>query len=859
MKSSLLHLLILLSVAYVATGSAWAQSQEKRVAEYLQAHQMHELLEVHLRVQIDQARTDEQRDGARDELGSFYLEQIRAEPVDSVRRQRLLARAWDLASSAGDDQLIGLRVELLINRYLPIERTVELHLILLDDPSERVRSISQLIDIQRRFVRVETLMRADARAIERRLKTFRRDDETEQLSADLDQARRNLSLSRYYIGWCGYSLSVLDDRDASNEAMEAFGWLLGAKGEVPTLEHLKHAVIEFDHVARAAIGVALCKARNGDMITARQWLRHVLDLDTVNPETVENARTRLLQIESADARWASVAELIDEIHDRRNGPMRVDESRYVAISVLTRGHESRRSDPQADQVAQLALEDLIKLGEIGHILDLHARFGSLPLMGDRFLSQYASALMALDEAERPEVGGLFATAANMFSRALNAEDIDQFPDEAGDCALKLAYCLIRSERPRDALDACDSLLEFDPNDQIVEQARWLRIASIEMLHAAGQTQAEELLEDAVTEYIISYPDSANAATLLIQHGVYGDIEPSLAIHALMSMPEDDPAAIPARRLLIHLYHKQFLASRRTDLIAKEKAIDLVIWLWESSSEEPADLSEARNRLSIIRMILDFTRSSAGEDNEIIARAVLRGILLIDTNPPLMQHRDELLLRRIEFLISQNELARAEKQILQMSDPDASFAIAATRMVFAAALNAWDAGADPSVNADRIISLGAVLIEATLPTAPEVLSGQESAIVSAVARAAEFRGSEVKDPASIALSFRLCKLLLARGRITDEILHLTARLAAQQQDQESELAAWLELLSRALPSEPAWFEARYESFRILLGTDPERARKAIDQYRVLHPNPAPEPWTAKLQLLVDGRQAGGTDG
>ncbi|MBL4590515.1 MAG: hypothetical protein JKY96_01005 [Phycisphaerales bacterium] len=819
---------------------------------------MDDLLEVHLRTEIDQARSNEDRESATSSLAAFYLDMIRTEPKGSARRELLLSRAWDLTTGVNADQLIGLRVELLINRYLPIEQTVELHLILLDDPNERARGVKQLTDIQRRFGHIETLMRSDVRGLERRLKSFRKDDKTESLQEQLDNAKRNLSLARYYIGWCGYSLGVLKDRSVPNEPIEAFGWLLGAKGAVPKLEDLEHAALEFDHVARAAIGVALCKARNGDLITARSWIRRILKVESLNPEIRDNAQTRLLQIEATGARWDVVLELIEQIHRQRNEPLRIDEARFVAIAVLDNERQSKGKNRQAQEVAQAALEDLIKRGEIGHVLDLHKRYGSLPLIANRFLSQYASALMALDEAERPETGGLFATAATLFSKAMKSEDADQYPEEKGDCALKLAYCLIKSKSPADAIGACDALIETEPSDELLEQARWLRIVAIEMLIADGQKKQADTLEESVREYIVAYPDSINASRLLIRHSLGNMIDPQLAINALMQMPVDDPGAVAARRMLVQLYHQQYRASRRTDTLAKEKAIELVRWLWESTPDEAGDPREARTRLSIIRMVLDMTRQDQTGANEIAARAILRGILLIDTHPSLSVHKDELLLRRVEFLLVNGDQDRAERQVGLMNDPSGIFAIAAMRMVFVASLDAWNGDPTNLREADRVVALGIALIESTLPPAPEKLSGQDSAIIGAVARAAEFQGQKQGDQSSTRLSFRMCKLIFERGLPDDDTLRRTARLASFFDDPETELQAWLELLARSLPTEPAWYGARYESFRVMLRVDPDRARLAINQYRVLHPNPAPEPWTEKLQTLLGAPVQGDSD-
>jgi hypothetical protein len=53
-----------------------------------------------------------------------------------------------------------------------------------------------------------------------------------------------------------------------------------------------------------------------------------------------------------------------------------------------------------------------------------------------------------------------------------------------------------------------------------------------------------------------------------------------------------------------------------------------------------------------------------------------------------------------------------------------------------------------------------------------------------------------------------------------------------------------------PGTPDWFEARYESLRLLAASEPRRAKEALMQHVVLYPQYGPEPWGLKLKQLEE---------
>jgi hypothetical protein len=51
-----------------------------------------------------------------------------------------------------------------------------------------------------------------------------------------------------------------------------------------------------------------------------------------------------------------------------------------------------------------------------------------------------------------------------------------------------------------------------------------------------------------------------------------------------------------------------------------------------------------------------------------------------------------------------------------------------------------------------------------------------------------------------------------------------------------------------PPSQEWYEARYQSLRLLFLVDAPRAREAMKQHVLLYPDYGPEPWGKKLKEL-----------
>lgn len=795
---------------------------------------MHDVLEAHLLHRLQDAADDE-RSQLTDRLADLYAERLRTLPPGDGTRAAIARRAWALADAVGEHRAVELRLTLLLDEYLPIERAAELHeLGLLSEP-DRARHAERLAELHARF-------RAMARASVVNASAALRS------SADgpdaTGPAYRQRSLANYYAAWSGLSLAVLEDRAPPPEVLTSFGWLLGAEGDLPRLDAVAPSTLELEHVARAAIGVGRARSMTEDRLLAEQWLRLVVDAERAPDAVRTQAFGRLIRLHADRQDWPGVLELIETLRVARpnGGPiLTAPDARYVAMRALAPGV---RDAADARTVAGAALADLIARGEIGHVLDLRDRFGATGLLGEGFVAHYAAGLDLLDAAQRHDNPLQYAEAAARLTAAADVEDADRFPVPRDDARLKAAFAEIRAGQPRKAVAIAQAVLDAAPSDEAAEEALWLLIVALD------ETLDERLHEELgarVREYLARHPGTARATQLLVRHAGTDLLEPSAAAEGLRAVAEDDPVVLRARRTLARLVYRVWIDSRRLDDAARSELLGLVksVWSLEPPAPEPG---LARERLDTARIALDAALGARPVDLDTAARALDRARAAVRADSSLARFGQELDLRSVEIHAARGDLSAAADTADALRLAASQHAPSADRVVLRAVLDRLDADPDDRAAGRIGVRIGTRLSAELIPPAPAPVSPESSLVLDRVWRMIAAESAVADDPAAASVALRIARVVLDRGRPTAQGLREMAELARRTGDAESELDAWSALLGASRDDEPVWWESRFHTLRLLLDSDPEAARRAYEQHRVLHPMPGPLPWTTRIDDL-----------
>lgn len=827
---------------------------DEQVERYLRDTRMDQLLEVQLESRLEQADSDEERAAIGETLSELYLRQLREIDRADQYRQVVLIRAQALVDRLSSVPLHELRLELLIDKFLTHENAIELQQLLLLDDTGRAIALSEIREAVRDLDILLASIDPDLERMRRRRTRTVGFAEQQEDDQQLAMLQRLSSLGHYYQGWGGYGVAVLEDRHVGREPFIAFGWLLGAEGGMPQSKDLPQAAIEYEHVARAAVGVAMCYAQSEDASLATIWLRDLVDLESVPPQVREDAQRRLLRALAMGSEWYDAivqANLI--LNETGDDTLSVSDARFITIMALTRpaGSDAERRE----QLAKLGIEQLIAKREIGHVVDLYKRFHRLPMLREGFIPNYARALAELERAESEEKSPQYLTLGELFNEALKARDADAYPEQRDDCRLKMAYTLIRADRPSDAIRHCQAILESSIDEEILEEARWVRLAALDKVNTLANKPNSDELDQAVREYVETYPSSDRTAKLVLRHAMRGTLDEQLAIDTLRSIDASDPIAVPARRTLLQLQYQILRRVRFTDQRMLNGARELASWLIDRQPQRDEDDQTPQNIAGVLQIAIDLALRDSPPDTTFARNQIEQARSLIGSQPSLQSIEPEMLMQllRTEMIDDRFEAALSVLDELRVVDP--ARAGDAQILVLNILVDQWSIAHSPRV-AQLLVGVGSPVLARVAPRSGERMTVQTSALMEVIADAALTLSEDEDDDSMLQLAYRFSKQVLTQGQPSEPGLRRTAELATRLDDNQTRLESWLRLLAAYPQDDDRWFEARYESLAAMQLIDPARAFDTFKQYKVLNPSLGPSPWNQRIADLFAESLPGG---
>lgn len=821
------------------------------VEQYLRQNRMDTLLEVQLEERLDHAQSDDEREALGEELSALYLRQLRELDSSDPYRQLTLNRARALISRLNQAPLYELRLELLITEFGAHEQDIELHRLGLLTQDRNQVARQSMVDAGRGFGRIVASINPELSRLDRRRAQPLGADESERVNDQIELLRRHRSLASYYLGWSDYSVAVLDNSHVGDDAYIAFGRLLGADGGMPQSKDLTRAALEYEHVARSAIGVAMCYAQSESASLALAWIDALLSSEDLQTEARIAAQSRKLQILAGSGEWLMAnayarAMLQDRGDDAK---LSVPDARFISMKALdegTRNSRSRNGTDDADSLARFGLGQLVELGEIGHIVDLYTRYGSLPLLSQGFIPNYAQALGALNTAESGGQNPGYLAIAELFSQALKSRDATEYPKHKEDCTLKFAYALIRGDRPLDAVEPCQRVIDTTLNPESKQEARWLIINAFDRINVLENHASSEELDQAVRAYVEAYPSTPRTAKLILRHAMRGTIDDTVAIDTLSAVDESDPIAIPARRTLVRLLYKRLRAMGFSDQRLMLDTRRHISWLINQPSSSE-DNDAARANLDILRLGVDLALRSIPADINGAESMIEQAVSLLEYAPEPSTIESELAYQRIQIALLQKRHDQAVAMIDPLRQIDEQRANEAQVLVLNELIELWSNRKESRL-AGFIVQLGSPVLARVTPKSPAMIGLQTSALIETVSHAAKLLADTTGEQSHLDLAARLAGQVLERGQPSEAGLRRAAQIASERKDDTTLLDVWLRLLAAYPTDDDRWFEARYESLVVMVRIDPARARQTYEQFRVLNPGLGPQPWNEQIAQL-----------
>ncbi len=873
------------------------------VESYLESHALKALLAEQLGQRFRQSSTDDRLILA-ERLGSLYVDLL-SSSTDPASRQMWEQRARELIASAPEAKSYELRITLARTLYAEAEDLAERHRLRLLEPAQIATLEQTLRKLSTEF---DTLANDTSRRFDSLDRSAAAGREPEKFQEEINSLRRLRSIASYYAGWASYYEAMVTTSSATaDRALESFAMLLGrATSDLPRADKLNTELLKFDHIARAAIGAALCYSLKDQHVEALRWL----DLVENNPATPADVRDsvfpRRISILARAGKWDDISRLVDAAREKIT-PIPGATSAAAArkplptlwarlIGVLTLEVPSPAPDVVRD-LAQQSLQDLITRGEAAHVLDMVKRFGTASLGDSGFIALYvrgsrdfdaamdrlaASAAPTDKPATDPAIINAFRDSATLLESSQTQADAASFPGSRVRALLLAGRARYHAGdlRPAAELFARAAELAHSAADlTISEDATWRAVVALDLAltqntAAADASIIEQRLEEVATLMIRRFPTSQKAAALLLKRSEKSGIGDQEAIRVLLGVPKGDSLYDGARRQAARLLYKAYrsaspgdrpIASARFVSIAEEVlAAEHALTRSDAESES---VSASERVVVLGRQTLDAILGVPSPDlrraEDVLA--LLQSVLAyrqMDASP----FQDELDFRRLQVHLAKGEtpqaaaIAEALAQPLptdSKADPAMRqrLSVSAQRLLYLRAAERWRAArrstTTPAATTDSVDLARAVITHGRI-VADQFASATDPASVNvfatiAAAAADVFRasGDAAMRDLTLMMDARVLKVVPAER---DALLR-TAEFAEAAGNPKLSLDCWRKLLVGLPQGSPDWFRARFESIRILAGTDAEAARVAIAQHRALFPDFGPEPWGTRIRDLA----------
>ncbi|USN98498.1 MAG: hypothetical protein H6810_10025 [Phycisphaeraceae bacterium] len=846
-------------------------SPDGLLESYLRTRGLDELLAEHLRGRLERT-SGEQRVGVAQRLGAVYARMLSKADTESAR-QDLVRVSGDLLEQVPAADTFDLRIALTKARYLTAEQTAERARLELAD----AESVRESIDAFRSISAGLVLMgqRADRRvdALERRERAGGVND-LYQLRADLAEARRQRSLAKYYAGWSLYYEGFLTKTPGrAGDALKEFGYLLGAEGADPALDKLPRSLLRYEHVARAAMGVALCHSLRGDDVSAVMWLGELEKDDEVNPAVVAQLFARKVTILTAAKRWDTLTRAVEKergagLDEKAATPLKVNEARLLAVSVLAAmrapdADERRRE--AAEPLVRAALGDLLAEGASAQVLDLVERYGTLPLGDEGFIGRYVRGLRAYRAAREqheksdqdpalptrdPTLVAAYVDAADLLTHAFESQDAASFDAERAAAGMMLGMALYYKDNPATAAARFEQVAGMSEPGTRHAEALWMAIVAYDRAIEQGRNELESKLHSAAVVYVRTYPEDERSARLLLRFADSGlfDRETSLAV--LLGVPRGSTLYLPARAHAADVLYRVYSGApepMRSELAGRfiPVAFDLIEPVLDrarDASPNP-DAKGVEAAVLRIRQVLDAALTPLVTDQASARRAFgvlheMRTRIGDDVGSGL---EGELAYRRLQLAIAD---ADDDAQLSAHGELEAvggPFLAAADRFIFSRALERWRrTGKDD--DAERVVEIGTRLI------GDDAIDRELLSSADATARAATALWDSRHDKGMLAIAIDLDKRMRDQHVPTAALLRRLATNAEASGDLQFAFEVWTQLSSSIPEGGADWFEARYGAISALSQLRPAEAREAMSQHKVLYPQLGPKPWDKKYAEL-----------
>ncbi|MCA9273285.1 MAG: hypothetical protein KDA31_09590 [Phycisphaerales bacterium] len=863
---------ILIFVLLLLQGMAGAQSEPVSIEQYLSDRGMDDLLAEHLVEELSTQSGDTRTETAQ-ELGQLYVRLLDQSATENDRRF-WSERASNLLRLVPEADSPELRINLSKAAYMRAEAIAERFRLRMATEQEVAQAERVLRDTSTTFLEIAQAAHLTSQRLEKRL-TERLDEDAEQeVTAALARSRQSRSLGFYYAGWSEYYLALITgDTARAGRALRHFGWLLNAReGDEASYDRLQPGLLRYEHVARSAIGAALACSLQGRSVEAVAWLDAVERSTDVAQEVRDQIVDRRIYVLAKAGMWADLELIIRRLRTS-GGELDPIKARILVVTCMEAlsGPEGRgRSRELIRRLSDTGLSDLVAEGEVGHVLELVRAFGTESLGDHGFVVLYVKGLLAMDAALRareaagdtgegpvadPAIAAMYRSAATQLLASVDEPDASLHEAERVRAMTSAGSAFYLSGDTVLCVDILERAIgEAESPDQ-AEAAHWLAVVALDDSVESGDETLKPRRDQLATLYLSVYAGTDRAARLLMRPSSTGLLPDDEAVEILLSIQPTSPNFLAARRQasqLLYKMYRQAPGSRRT--FAAQRFVEVASQLIRQELLEvrSGDVELAtRASESILLRARQVADASLGTTPADIERATfaldtldrVASFASIDTQ----DLAPEIAFRRLQIASAQRDHSAVDRWFTEVERLDGGFLASAQRILYRDAVAQWIDNPSDIAAAKEIVRQGKGVIEqfSDSTSQQKVLLG----VLETSAQAAGAIWELERDPSMLESAIAFNERLIQSGAASGPVLKRQARLLERANRNGEALEIWRRLVAGLDPEESDWYEARYESIRLLFSSDSEAARTAMRQHITLYPDLGPSPWNERFRELA----------
>lgn len=839
-----------------------------------------------------------ERKTAAERLGALYAKMLEtAATTDEKKSIELLAQ--ELLDAVPEAATPKLRLSLLTAQYLPTEDVVERRGLRLSNAAEEAEAERVLRATIPQFERVAIEVQSRVRLLEERNERGSLSDaEMERVRAELKLFREMRAEASFRAGWANYYLGVLSATpQLADRALKHFGVLLNAApGSPATIDRLPASLLSFDAVAKATLGCALSCTLAGNHIGAQRWLSELQAASELPDAVKAQLPRRAFAIYAASDSWSNIELLVSRMRNINGAilPLPVADARTLAVLSLeaSRNPEMGAGNRErAQATAAVALGDLVTRGEVPQVVGLVKLYGTSIIGTDGFINNYVRALCAYDDA-RAQHGRLlpaathlpvaatgkaatdppaqelkslidaYIFAADLCASSLLAADASSHPQQRTKAQLCIGYAHFFAGQLPSAASAFEAAFAGASSPTDRQEALYRSIHALTLAIDAAPPASvtakplAEQRERLSILFIQLFPHTREANQLL-----YARMRSSKAltpqdIEALLQVPASDPIYLSVRRnaadALYKLWQRGGTGGQRDAAALRfaEVAAELLAREFELATGTTAQDDPQRARSSATVAILQARRTaealmSCESPDAARAETVVALIesLVAFHSLDMSSFQDELWLRRYQIAAAKGDAPGAQRALQQLRSVGGPYLRAADQHAYTAAVRALATQPTHIENARDVISTGTRML-----TYVDLGSQRLASIRNQVAAAATVLFTSTGQQEFRALALKLDAELEAAGLPTLASLQRVAQLREAGREPQLAAKAWLDILAQHGEGTRPWYEARYESIRLIAEFDAPAALQSLAQFKSLHPTLGGPPWDEKFSML-----------